>query len=570
MEPRKLLPRFTLHWVVMLLSACASTAPLPQVPRAASDGAEPSVAPKSVVMAFPAEPPTLGPFTVVGSFYQLSIYEIVHDFLLVYNDQGQPVPRLAPERPSLDDGTWKVLADGSMETTWRLRVGAVWHDGVEFTAEDIVFGWKVANDRGVPWITRAVAELIDDMRVPDPHTVVMHWKSTFALADRPQETSLDPLPAHLLETLWTADPQGFVNSPHWTREFVGLGPFKLTAWDGGSHLELRAVDSHYLGRPKISTIVVRFVTDQNTLVANLLSGTVDINVTPTNLSFEHWKVLSEQWTDGTMFFDRSGSFQFVGPNLRVSPFGDVRVRRAMTHAIDRTAVVDAQSIPRELIADTFLVPGSEKAQRLKPYAQVYDYDPARAQALLEEAGWRRGADGVTRNAAGQAFEFDFRSTGPPPSALVVIADLWKAVGLRANIAIPPPALSADAAYQADVKGVDASGYSIGFGSWRGRVHSAAIPTPETRYAGLNRTYYDNPEVDALIDRFSATLAEAERERTEGEIIERVTRDAVFYPLYVRAQASSVRKGITGIKPITDSPGLRQPQTTWNIVAWDRS
>jgi peptide/nickel transport system substrate-binding protein len=521
-------------------------------------------------MAFPAEPPTLGPFTVVGSFYQLSIYEIVHDFLLVYNDQGQPVPRLAPERPSLENGTWRVLPDGSMETTWRLRDGARWHDGVEFTAQDIVFGWKVANDRQVPWITRAVAEIVDDMRVPDSRTVVMHWKSTFALADRPGETALDPVPAHLLEPLWTTDPQGFVNSPYWTREFVGLGPFKLTAWDAGSHLELRALDAHYLGRPKISTIVVRFVTDQNTLVANLLSGTVDANVTPTNLSFEHWKVLREQWADGTMFFDRSGSLQFVGPNLRVAPFGDIRVRRGMTHGIDRAAVVDAQSIPRELIADTFLVPGSEKAQRLQPYVHVYDYDPARAQSLLEEAGWRRGADGLTRNAAGQAFEFEFRSTGPPPSALLVIADLWKAIGLQPNIAIPPPALSADAAYQADVKGVDASGYSIGFGSWRGRVHSAAIPTPETRYGGLNRTYYENPEVDALIDRFSATLVEADRERAEGEIIERVTRDAVFYPLYVRAQASSVRKGITGIKPIVDSPGLRQPQTTWNVVEWDRS
>lgn len=570
MEPRKLVARLTFASVLLLVAACASPAPRAQVPQPASDGAAPSAAPKSLVMAFPAEPPTLGPFTVVGAFYQLSIYEMVHDFLLVYNDQGQPVPRLAPERPSLENGTWKVFPDGSMETTWRLRSGARWHDGVEFTAQDIVFGWKVANDRQVPWITRAVAEIVDDMRVLDSHTLVMHWKSTFALADRPQETSLDPLPAHLLEPLWMTDPQAFVNSPHWTREFIGLGPFRLAAWDGGSHLELRAVEDHYLGRPRISTVVVRFVTDQNTLVANLLSGTVDVNVTPTNLSFEHWKVLQEQWTDGTLGFDRSGSFQFVGPNLRVPPFGDVRVRRAMTHAIDRTAVVDAQSIPRELIADTFLVPGSEKAQRLKPYVQVYDFDPARAQSLLEEAGWRRGADGLTRNAAGQAFEFDFRSTGPPPSALLVIADLWKAVGLQPNIAIPPPALSADAAYQADVKGVDASGYSIGFGSWRGRVHSAAIPTPATRYGGLNRTYYDNPEVDALIDRFSATLNEADRERTEGEIIALVTRDVVFYPLYVRAQASSVRKGITGIKPVVDSPGLRQPQTTWNIVEWDRS
>src|SRR5439155_7565594 len=113
---------------------------------------------------------------------------------------------------------------------------------------------KVGNDRQVPWVTRSVAELIDDMRAPDPYTLVMHWTSTFPLADRPEETTLDPVPAHLLERLWATETQGFVNSPHWTREFIGLGPYRLTAWENGSHLGLKGVDSDYTGRPKISNV----------------------------------------------------------------------------------------------------------------------------------------------------------------------------------------------------------------------------------------------------------------------------------------------------------------------------
>lgn len=550
--------------LAIVLMACAA----PTRPEAASAGNGQPSAPKSIVMALPIEPPTLGPFTITGQFYQHSIYQIVHDFLVIHDDQGQPIPRLAVERPSLEKGTWKVFPDGAMETTWRLRNGVKWHDGVEFTAEDIVFGWRIANDREVPWATRAIAEQIADAAAPDRHTVVIRWKNTFPLADRLEETTLDPVPRHLLERLWATDVQSFVNAPYWTREFVGLGPFRLAAWAEGSHLELRAVDNHYLGRPKLSTITVRFITDQNTLVANLLGGAVDVNTTPTSLDFEHWKVLQEQWTAGTVIFDRAGAFLFVGPNLRVSPFGDVRVRRAMTHAIDRGAVADAQSIPRELIADTFLIPGSEKARRLKPYVHVYDYDPARAVSLLEEAGWRRGGDGLMRNAAGRAFEFDLRSTREPQA--LVVADLWKRIGLQPEISITPPALARDIEYQANVKGVETSGYFISFGSWRGRVHSAAIPTPENRYSGLNRTYYQDPEVDALIDRFSVTLDASEREQVEAQIIERVTRDAAFYPLSIRGQASSIKKGITGIKPITHSPGLRTPHTTWNVVEWDRS
>ncbi|MBM2812487.1 MAG: hypothetical protein HW416_3246, partial [Chloroflexi bacterium] len=461
---------------VIVAAGCLTQVPAPTEAALAPRESSQQPLPKSLVIAISAEPATLGPFEIGGDYFQAPIYKALHDFLVAHDDQAQPVPRLATERPSLESGSWKVFEDGTMETTWRLRSGVVWQDGVPFTPQDIVFAWKVANDRQVPWLSRAVPEAIDDMRIEDPRTLAMHWKTSYPFADQPDETTLDPVPVHILERLYASDVQGFVNSPYWTREFIGLGPYKLAAWEPGSHLEIRAVDNHYLGRPKLSTITVRFIADPNTLIANLLSGTVDVNTTPTNLRPDNWKTIEEQWSDGTLIYDRAGALQFVGPNLRVPPFGDVRVRRAMTHAIDRGDVVDAQLIPRELIADTFLVPGSDKARRLAPNVRVYDYDPRAAIALLEEVGWRRGSDGVSRNAAGQAFEFEFRSTNPPQ--VLVIADLWKNVGLQPNIFMSPPAQNTNLEAQANVKGVETSGYFISFSTWRGRVHSSAIPTPE--------------------------------------------------------------------------------------------
>jgi ABC-type transport system substrate-binding protein len=267
-----------------------------------------------MVMGISAAPRTLGPFQVGGTSHQGPVYQVLHDFLVVHGDQGQALAHLAEERPSQEKGSWTVAPDGTMETTWRLRRGVKWHDGTEFSARDVAFGWRIANDSEVPWSRPALARLIAEMTTPDPHTVVMRWRSTFPFADNPEETTLDPLPVHILEPVYRADVQGFVNSPYWTREFVGLGPYRLAGWEPGSHMELQVVDDHYGGRARITRITVRFVTDPNTLMANFMSGAVDVNVPSSNLHEEHWRTLREQWRDGEVIYNIDGTFSFVASN----------------------------------------------------------------------------------------------------------------------------------------------------------------------------------------------------------------------------------------------------------------
>jgi peptide/nickel transport system substrate-binding protein len=554
---------------MLALCACGPAGSAPSGAGSAGSGQRgEAAAPKAIVMAISAEPLTLGPFQVGGTSHQGPVYQVLHDFLVVHGDQGQAIAHLAETRPSQSEGTWSVGADGTMETTWRLKQGVKWHDGTEFTARDVAFGWRIANDPAVPWSRPALARLITDVTTPDDYTLVMRWKSTFPFADNPEETTLDPLPAHILEPVYQADVQGFVNSPYWTREFVGLGPFRLAGWEPGSHLDMQAVDTHYNGRPRLGRINVRFVTDPNTMMANFLSGVVDVNVPSSNLTELHWSTLKEQWREGEVIHNLDGTFSFVAANHRVAPFGDARIRRALAYAIDRNAVVDAQLVPRNLIADGMVIPGSDRARQFKDRIVVYDYGPARAAALLEEAGWRRGADGMARSADGQLLEFEYRSSRATEGQ--VIADLWKASGLTANLVVPAPNLSADLEYQATVKGVESAGFGLGFGMWERRMHTSAIPTPQTRYAGTNRRYYSNPQLDAMIDRFTTTLNEAERDRIEGDMLEIVSREAVLAPLFVASRASVVRKGITGIKPMAGSPIIvANYYNSWNILEWDR-
>lgn len=556
--------------IVLALSACAS--PATPGPGSAGPSQSSSGLPKSMVLAITAEPAELGPFQVSGTPTQGSAYQMAHDFLVVHDNEGEPAAHLAEDLPSLEKGTWKVLIDGGMETTWRLRRGVRWHDGTEFTAKDLVLSWKLANDLRVPWSRPAYARRIREITTPDPYTLVMHWKETYPFAHRPEETVLDPVPAHLLDDVYAADVQALLNSPNWTQAFVGLGPYRIVSWVPGSHMELRAVEDHYAGQAKIGSVTVKFIPDPNTLMAGLLSGAVDVNLSPGALTNQHWDTIQAQWRDGDVIFSKTGTFKNAGPNHQVPPFGDVRVRHALTHAIDREALADAGYIPRTQIVDAMVVPGSEKARRLQDRIHVYPYDPTRAQANLEEAGWARGGDGVVRNAAVEPLEFELRGTGASGQTEgTMIAAMWKNVGVTANLFILPPTLAEDPESAATVKGWKLDGFGLGFGMWERRMHSSAVPVPQNRWAGTNYRYYSHPEVDDMIARMNATLDEAERERIEGALIERVTREAWFVPLYVVSGAAVVRKGITGVKPMSGSPIIVSwYYFTWNILEWDRN
>jgi peptide/nickel transport system substrate-binding protein len=555
--------------VCALVVACGPVAAPPAAPASGRAEQQSGTTRKAMVMATTTEPAHLGGFQVVGTGYQGPIYQMVHDFLVVHDDQGQPHPHLAESLPSREDGSWKVLPDGTMETVWRLRSGPKWHDGTPLSTHDIAFTWKVANDPEIPWSRPAYARRIAEISAPDANTLVMRWKGTFPFAHRPEETTIDPIPTHLLESQYGADTQGFINSPYWTRDFIGLGPYRITAWQEGSHLELVAVDDHYAGRAKIDAITVRFIPDPNALMANLLSRAVDANIAPTDLDYQHWSLLRQQWPEGKVMHDTHGTFRFLGANQRVRPFEDLRIRRALAHAVDREAILDALLVPRTQLADAMVAPGSARAQLFRDKMHVYPYDPIRAQAYLDEAGWRRGGDGVVRDAEGRTLEFEFRSSDETLGTVVM--EMWKALGLSVNLVVPGPALMRDREWQANVKGVEASGFGLSFGMWERRMHSSSIPVSDNRWAGTNRRYYANRDADSLTERLNVTLDSAERDRIEGELIERVTRDAVVAPIYVDAPASVYRKEITGHKPMAGLPIIvSRYYGTWNILEWDRS
>lgn len=202
-----------------------------------------------------------------------SVKVIVHDRLATEMDLDRWEAQLAQALPSLQQGTWRVNPDGTMDTIWRVRPNVRWHDGTLFTSDDLLFSFDIFMDPELA-STGPQRRFMHSATAPDPLTFVIHWSGTYVNAYQGGISILRP--RHILGDLYSRDKEAFANHPWFTTEFIGLGPYRLASWALGSHLEAVRFDAYYQGRPAFDRIVVRFVGDANTLVANILAGELDV------------------------------------------------------------------------------------------------------------------------------------------------------------------------------------------------------------------------------------------------------------------------------------------------------
>jgi peptide/nickel transport system substrate-binding protein len=221
---------------------------------------------------------------------------LFHANLTALDARGELVPRIAEKIPTINDGDWKVLPDGGMEVTWRLRPKVYWHDGTPLMAEDFVFGFQVINDPDLPIETLGQSPNIAEVRAADARTVVMTWRSRSSFGNINGHDGVPALPRHLLEGPYlSGDKVGFDNSPLWRELWVGLGPYRLTQWDRGSSIEGQGFDQYFLGRPHIDRIIIRYVGDVNALVANVLAGEIDLIPAGAQLDIGQMVILRQAW-----------------------------------------------------------------------------------------------------------------------------------------------------------------------------------------------------------------------------------------------------------------------------------
>jgi len=484
------------------------------------------------------------------------------------------VPVLAEELPSVKKGTWKIdVQKKTMITVYKLRPNLKWHDGKPYTSKDFEFGWQIAKHPEFPMPDRLVPEMISKIETPDDRTLIIHWNDLYNEANAIQYTHVRAFPRHLLlDAFQGGDMKAFANLPYWNKNFVGAGAFKVVEWDQGSRVELEAFNDFALGRPKIDRITYKTVEDTNTNLAAVMAGEVDICMRST-ISFDGAMILRDQWEKqgkGKVLISPA-SWSWLSLSRDNPWFSDVRVRRALLHAIDRDAMVQNLFKGEKVVSHLPLSRARKVNNKALAASTIYKFDAERGKKLLAEAGWKPGADGIVVNGKGEKMEFEFRVTAERrdhEQAQAIIADYWKKIGVRTNIKNMPNRLLNSADNRNRWPGAYIGSHNVTVEEWPERFHSKNIPTAENKYAPENVSGWNDPKKDAILDEINSIITPEQSEKLQIEFCKMFSAALPHLPLFFTPEVLVVKRGLTGITPRQESGG--QNSSSWNTQAWDKA
>ncbi len=337
----------------------------------------------TLTFSYQPEPSALSTIATTAVPTALVATKIFESLLEYEGAQLKPVPGLAE--------SWTMSKDG-LTFTFKLRDGVKWHDGKPLSSADVKFSVEklVAplHSRGKVYFGQ-----LESVEAPDPRTVVFKLKKPvpfFLKAFQPSETPI--LPKHLLESLDFSDAKN-VRQADFMRQPVGTGPFMFKEWKKGSHIILERNPNYWKkGKPYLDQVIFRAIPDGAARAIALETGELDLapmNSVPqadiARLAKLKHIALSNKGAEGL------GPLLWLEVNLREKPLSDVRVRKAISMAIDRRKVVDVMWYGQGKPATGPLIsanPWYDKS--LKPF----EYNLKKANQLLDQAGYKRGPDGV--------------------------------------------------------------------------------------------------------------------------------------------------------------------------------
>ena len=482
-------------------------------------------------------------------------------------------PVLAEELPSIKKGTWKIdKQKRTMTTVYRLRAGLKWHDGKPYSSKDFEFGWQIAKHPDFPMPDRLVPDLIAKIETPDDRTLVIHWKDLYQEAHAIQYSQVRAFPRHLLQDAFNGgDMKSFANHPFWNKEFVGMGPYRVVDWQGGKLMVGDAFNDFVFGRPKIDRVTVRQVDDTNTNLAAVLAGEVDLCLRNT-ISFDGAMILKGQWEKegkGKVFISPA-SWTWLNLSRDNPWFKDVRVRRALLHAIDRKALVQNVFSGEDLLSHFPLSRIRRAYKKALATATLYDYNPERAKQLLAQAGWKPGADGILANAKGERMEIEFRARAgqrDDEQAQAVIADYWQKIGARVRINNMPRRLLESSENRGRWPGAFIASHNMTVEEWPERFHSKNIPSAENKFVLDNVSGWRDPKKDAILDELKSIISDEREDELQVEFVKLFTEQLPHLPLFYSSEILVVKRGLTGVMPRQESGG--QNASTWNSHQWDK-
>lgn len=485
-----------------------------------------AAAAQSLTMAVGAPVTSLDPH-----YHQLSpnnaVADMIFDRLINTDARSRMEPGLATEWHAISPTVWE----------FRLRPNVRFHNGNAFTAEDVAFSLqRLPNVPNSPSSFAVYMRPIARIEIVDPLTIRFHTREPYPLLPLDM-TNVRIIDRETAENATTGD----FNE---VRAAQGTGPYRVIAHRNGDRIEFERNDHYWGERPAFQRVSYRMITNDAARTAALLAGDVEfIDQVPTTdlakLRADNRVRLSETLGLRLIFLgldhhrkpDEDSPFitGHDGRPLGRNPLRDVRVRRALSMAIDRNAIVSRVMEGAAAPAGQFLpegVPGHVPGLGAPPF------DPDGARRLLAEAGYPQGFR-IQLNAPNDRYVNDSRIAQ-------AIGQMWTRIGVRTAVEAQPWSTFIGRANR-----LEFSTFLIGWGSNPDGSHPLrniiATFSRERGWGASNRGRYSNPEVDALLEQSLTELDEAKRERLIVQAMRLAMEDVAVIPLHIQMNIWAMRR-----------------------------
>ena len=351
----------------------------------------------TLIVAQGVEPPGLDPTTATSTAIPRIVYSNVLEGLVKIDRNGKIAPALAKD--------YKISKDGK-EYTFILKKGVKFHDGKPFDAEDVKFTLDRALDPKTAVPHPEYYKDIESVQIMDSHQVkikLKHVNSMFLFnLSRGDSVIVNKRAVDRLKS-----------AP------IGTGPFKFVEWVRGDHVTLTKFEGyHRNGIPYLDQIIFKFIGDPSAQIASLKAGNIDViayDVSPENA------LLLEKIPKFRVLNGYTTTKVILSTNHSRKPFNDLRIRRSMAHAIDRSALIKGAMSGYGTPIGSHMDPGN-------PYyidlTSVYPYNPQKSKQLLKEAGYPNGFEAVLKLPERYSYA---KRTGE------IIADMLSQVGIKLKI-----------------------------------------------------------------------------------------------------------------------------------------
>jgi peptide/nickel transport system substrate-binding protein len=542
-------------------------------------------APKVLTIGMSQEPDTLHPVVSTMSVSQ-SIRNMVLLPVAAVNEAWQWECWLCTKIPTIENGGAKVIEEGGKKkilVTWEIRPDANWGDGQPVVGADLKLAWQIGIastvTKGSPEAFDGIEDVILDPK--NPKLATLKFKEV--RYDYNQiDATFAPVPSHLEGALFAKTKDQASAYEHQTAFIAqpanpGLynGPYRVKEINPSSHVLLER-NPKYFGKPAaFPQILFKILPNTQALEANLLAGTIDMTGS-VGITFDQGLAFKKRMQKDPTLARKFRVdtledliFEHLDFKLRDPIIADLAVRKALMHAVDRQKLCQA-------LFDGLQKPAAHAYHPLSPYfaqrGEDYPFDVAKAEALLDGAGWKKGANGL-RVKNGQPLNLSIMSTAQNKVRELVevhLQESWRKVGVELSIKnVPARVFFGETLRRAEFgsMGMYATTLNSPDDIQLAAFHSAKIPAAANNYAGSNYMAWKNSQVDALLDRAQVELDPAKRIALIHEGIEHYVAELPQLPLYYRASVLIAPKALKAnqLAGVTYPTSLRVERWTWDEV-----